>query len=182
MHAVAILDKQLLRQQTFYYHDGYIVNDYFDDKKFPEAEHLLKNTADMPYYIPGRNDIFKYADDSYFEMTPQLTALKHYIIKNMCNNEELVGYLVDDIELICSMEEPMQDIIYEFERRSIFFKDMEQLKSIIPLVEDVYNNVRTWSNKGHTYAEIYKITGRLITKRFHEQVEVLINNKTVTVR
>jgi hypothetical protein len=117
---LAILDKHLLRQQSLYYHDGYIINDYFGDEDLPEAELLLKNTADMPYYIPGKNDISKYADDSYFEMTPQLTALKHYIVKNMCSNEEIVGYLVDDIDLICSMEEPMQDIIYEFERRNIF--------------------------------------------------------------
>ena len=95
----------------------------------------------------------------------------------MRSNEELISYLVDDIELLCSMEEPVQDIIHEFERRDIFFKNMEQLNSIMPLNADVCSNVRTWSNRGYTYVEICKITDRLIPKRFHEPVEVLINNK-----
>lgn len=115
-------------------------------------------------------------------MTPQLIALKDFIIENMCGKEELVGYLIDDIELKCSMEEPMQDIIYEFERGDIFFKNMEQLKSIIPLIVDVYNNVKTWSNRGHTYVEICKITGKATLKRFHKPVEVLINNRSAILK
>ena len=57
-------------------------------------------------------------------------------------------------------------------------KIFQQLNSIIPLIVDVCSNVRTWSNRGYTYVEICKITGRSIPKRFHEPVEVLINNKT----
>ena len=178
----AIYNKFLSRQQIFYYYNEYIINDYFEYDDFHKVELLLEKTANIPYHIPDKNDISKYADDSYFEMTPQLMVLKDYIINNMCSNEELIGYLVDDIELLCSMEEPIQNIIYEFERRNIFFKNMDQLNYIMPLIADVHNNVRTWSNRGHTYTEIYKITGRFIPKRFHEPVEVLINNKPVIQR
>jgi len=52
-------------------------------------------------------------------MAPQLMALKDFITKNMCTNDELVGYLVDDIYLLNSMEKSVQDIIYEFGRRGI---------------------------------------------------------------
>jgi len=178
----AIFNKYSSRQQPFYDYNEYIINHYFDDENFCELELLLEKTANVSYYIPDRRNILKYADSSYFEMTAQIIALKDFIIKNMCSNEELAGYVVDDTELLCSMEEPMQSIIYEFERRHIFFKSMEQFNSIVSFIEDVYKNVRTWSNRGYTYTEICKITGKPIPKIFNEPVEVLINNKPATLK
>lgn len=174
-----IFNKHLMRQQPFYEYDEYVINHYFDDENLIEMEILLEKTTDLPYYIPDSKNILKYADGSYLETTPQMKALKDFIIDNMRVNEELAGYLVDDIEVVCSLEDTMQDIVYEFERRGIFFESMEQLNSLIPFVEDMYRNVRIWPNGGHTYAEIYKMTGRPAPKMCNEPVEVMINNKAI---
>ena len=172
-----ILDMYLSRQQLFYENDEFIVDEYFDDDNLDEMEQILENAEELTYYIPDRKDLLKYADSSYFEMTPQLITLKDFITNNMSINEEFAGYLVDDIQMICSMDYSLQDIVYEFERRKIYFESMDQFNLVVPLIEDVYRSVRTWSNLGHTYEEIYKITGKQAPKLFSEPVEVMINNK-----
>lgn len=173
-----ILDMYLSRQQLFYENDEFIVDEYFDDDNLDEMEQILENAEELTYYIPDRKNLLKYADSNYFEMTPQLITLKDFITNNMSTNEEFAGYLVDDIQMICSMDYSLQDIVYEFERRKIYFESMDQFNLVVPLIEDVYRNVRTWSNLGHTYEEILKITGKQAPKLFSEPVEVMINNKT----
>ncbi len=166
------------REQTFYEYDKYIVDDYFDEDNFDELEGLLEKTYGLPYYFPSEKIISLYAQDR-FEMTPQLKALRDFAANNMCSDEQMVEYLVDDVELLCSMEEPVKNIINEFERRGIYFKDMEQFKLAMALISDVYDHVRTWSNRGHTYAEIRRLTGKNSPRRFIEPVEAVVGNKKI---
>ena len=156
----AVLDALLSRQQMFYEDDDFIACDYFEDDNFVELESLLKYTDEIPFYMPSKDKFLKFEDDGYFEMIPQLQNLKDFILNNMSSNEQDVDYLIDDIEIICSMEESFQDILNEFERHNIIFENTSQLNKIIPLIIDIYNNVRTWSNRGHTYCEMSKITGK----------------------
>jgi len=168
----AVLALYLTRQQTFYEDDDFIVNHYFDEENLFEMNHILENADDMDHYIPGREDILKYSDDTYIEMTPQLEKLKAFMINNMNVSEEIAAEVVDDIEIECSMECSLQDIVYEFERRRIFFESMEQFDLAAPLINDVYDNVRTWINLGHTNAEMFEITGRTSPKITDEPVEL----------
>lgn len=173
----AVLDMHLSRQQPFYELDEFILDQYFDRDNLDEMEKILEGIEELTYYIPEKKDLLKYADDNYFEITPQLKKLKTFIINKMGINEELAGYLIDDIQMICSMDYSLQDVVYEFESRGIYFKSMEQFNSALPLIEDVYKNARTWSNLGHTYIEIYNITGKKPSNIFNEPVEIMINSK-----
>jgi len=168
----AVLAMCLSRQQPFYEDDDFIVNHYFDEENLYEMDLILENADDMTHYIPDREDILKYSDDTYIEMTPQLEKLRSFIINNMDVSDELAADIVDDIEVACSMECSLQDIVYEFERRKIFFKSTEQFDLIAPLLEDMYNNVRTWINLGHTNEEMSDITGRTSPKISDEHIEL----------
>ena len=112
------------------------------------------NREDKPHYIPERGELLKYADSAYFEWTPQLEVLQSFILEEMCDDKEIVKGLVDDIQLSCSMEADLQSIFSEFERREIYINDEGQLRKLIPLIMDVYNNTRLWANCGHTPKEI----------------------------
>lgn len=149
-----ILERHLSRQQAFSVYDGYIISDYFEYGEDEEFEQLLLNIKNKSYYIPDKKELLKYADDLYFEMTPQLVALKEYVLKNMCDDEQRVEYLIDDIQLACSTEAPLQEIFFEFERKRIEFSGMPQMNKVMGLITDVYNNTRLWSNRGHTPSEL----------------------------
>ena len=175
----AVLTMYLSRQQPFYEDDDFIVNHYFDEENLYEMDYILENADDMTHYIPDREDILKYSDDTYIEMTPQLEKLRSFIINNMDVSEEIATYVVDDIELSCSMECSLQDIVYEFERRKIFFKSTKQFDLVAPLIEDVCNNVRIWVNLGHTNTEVFEITGRTPLEVIDESIELVIDDETL---
>ncbi|MNO14476.1 hypothetical protein D3C76_41200 [compost metagenome] len=155
----AYLEISLSRQQRFDFESGYLLDSGLAQEE-GELESLLDQTQGKPQYVPGKSELLKYADDSYFEITPQLMALKNYILTHMTKDVEMVDYLIDDIQFGCSMELPLQGLMNEFDRRSLVFEDPKQAQQVIDLVTEVYNHTRVWSNCGHTPSEIRAFTGQ----------------------
>lgn len=147
------------RAQPFSVNQDYLLSDYFEDGNQEELEELLKRVNNKPYYIPGKNQFLKYSDSVYYELTPQLIRLKTFILQNLCKEEELAQTIVEDIQVACSMEEPFQEIMAEFEHRNIHIKNTELIKALAALINDVYNHTRLWSNRGRTPFEVQKSFG-----------------------
>jgi hypothetical protein len=139
----------------FWFVDGeYVLADYFADDYAHEIDAFLRKVKTKPYYLPGKKEFLKYASTFYFEPTPEMARLKTYIEQNLCKDERTLGALMDDIQLHFSMEASMEEILHEFERRDISFKNAAQLQEMMPLLIDVSNHTRIWSNRGHTPAEL----------------------------
>lgn len=149
----AYLEQFLSRQQKFEIESGYIMELGLGDEE-GELELLVEQTQGKPHYVPDKNELLKYADDNYFEMTPQLEELKKYILTHLTNDVEMVDYLIDDIQFTCSMELPLQEVMNEFERRNLQFEDAKQVERMVGLLTEVRNHTRVWSNCGHTPIEL----------------------------
>lgn len=162
------------RVQSWYLNRDNLINDYFSSDTDEEEELLIVQVKDKPYYIPDKKEFLNYSDSDYFENTPQLNNLKTYILRSLCKDEELVEYLIDDIQLACSMEEPLGEIMYEFERRDIRFNKREQVKTITSLIVDVINHTRIWSNRGHTPAELGSIHGNNLNENRQQASSIKI--------
>ncbi|NWL88620.1 hypothetical protein DMN77_13675 [Paenibacillus sp. 79R4] len=142
------------RDQLFRMYKGYLIVEdlvYSDDAS--EFKGLLEKMKGKSYHVPDKDELLKYSNGLYYEMTPQLTALRSYIIKELRPDPEFVDDLVDDIQLACSMEAPIQEIMHEFERRDIEFDSMEQVQMVVYLVTEAYNHTRLASNGGYTPLE-----------------------------
>lgn len=149
------LNQFLLRtDQYFELRQGYIASLDMEDKEF---EDLQGKVQGKPYYVPEAQELLKYADQDYFEMTPQLTALREFVTKEFHLDAESAEYLVDDIQLGCSMEASLQDLLYEFERRDLSFSSQNQAQQAVALIGDVYDHTRMWSNAGHTLDELRRM-------------------------
>ncbi len=157
-----IYDKLASRTQNFFNHGEYILEEYFGHVSYDEMDSFVEEIKDKPYYVPKKEELLKKAEDLYFELTPQLNTLKDYILSNMCKDEETVGSLIEDIELLCFMEQPFNEVIYEFKRNGILFESTRQLNTLMSLLADVYNNTRTWNNRGYTAKEMNEILGKNI--------------------
>lgn len=156
-----IYDKLASRTQDFFNHGEYILGEYFGHVSYNEMDSFVEKIKDKPYYIPTKEELLKKAEDLYFEITPQLTALRDYIISNMCKDKKTVDSLIEGIELLCFMEQPFNEVIYEFKRNGILFESTRQLNTLMSLLAD-YNNTRTWNNRGYTAKEMNEILGKNI--------------------
>ncbi|MGU3472003.1 YecA family protein [Paenibacillus sp. D51F] len=132
---------------------GFLYSDGLDGESLDDYEAFLESVQNKPYYIPPKEELLRYAEMDYFEKTPQLDVLKSYIMRQLGEGERMADAIVDDIQLACSMEEPLDVIMEEFERRSIRLSK-KQLTDMMPLIIDVHNTTRMWSNRGFTPHEL----------------------------
>ncbi len=146
------------RQQSWYRYRVDLLSDYFGPGNDDERVDLLKAVENKPYFVPDKEKFLAFADTDYIEMTPQLIQLQTYIAEHLCKDATMTEYLVDDIQLACSMEAPIDEIMYEFERRNIQI-NKRQLQEIIPLIINVKNHTRLWPNRGHTPVELREKLG-----------------------
>ncbi|AZK48485.1 Rho termination factor N-terminal domain-containing protein [Paenibacillus lentus] len=169
------------REQAYTLESGYIVDGYLTlEESQEELKALLLQIKDKPLFIPKREELLKYADEDYFEMTPQLTKLRAYVMKEISRDAEMVDHLIDDIQLACTMQATSGDLIREFERRELTFQSMEQADIVVALMNDVYNHTRQWIHRGHTPFEMSQIAGNVELRAAHRQLSPL-NKSQVSV-
>ncbi|MGG4552221.1 SEC-C metal-binding domain-containing protein [Paenibacillus humicus] len=176
-----LLGELTSREQNYTIEDGFIVDGYLSlEDSQGELKELLAQVQGKPYFIPKREELLKYADEDYFEMTPQLTKLRAYIMKEISRDAEMIDYLIDDIQLACTMQATSGELIHEFERRGLKFQSMEQADTVIALMNDVYNHTRLWMHRGHTPFEMNRISGNVELRAAHRQLSPL-NKSQVSV-
>jgi Predicted metal-binding protein related to the C-terminal domain of SecA len=141
-------------QQAWFYEGGKFISEGVDGE---EELKMLLDGIDKPHYIPDKERFLKYADDLYYDWTLQLENLKTYLTKTFPKHASLVDDLVDEIQLVCSMDASLDEVIYELERRGLEFNTEAQFERFIKLVIDVKNNTRLWANRGYTPNEFSQL-------------------------
>lgn len=122
-----------------------------------EFDSLLKMKGNKPYYIPEKNELLKYVDNFYFEKTKMYDDLIIYLQKNFFkHSRDSAERLAEDIQGMCQYGSDIQQILEMFEKRKVYFKDLNQTNEVMQLVMALSNNTRIWENNGHTPFEIFE--------------------------
>src|SRR5690606_37209995 len=58
-----------------------------------EAELYLEATKEKPFYVPEAEELLRYRDDNYIEMTPQAQALGKFVSQRLLFDDEEVAEL-----------------------------------------------------------------------------------------
>ncbi|NEU04474.1 SEC-C metal-binding domain-containing protein [Clostridium senegalense] len=135
----------------------------FDDEKIihqallvneGEYETLQELREGKEYKILPNEELLKYADEDYVELTEDHIKLKNYL-SEICMNAELAEETFEDICMgLVDSDFDIQRVLFELDRRKIEIKNRKQLDEIVKLVANVSNNSRKWSNKGFTPKEL----------------------------
>lgn len=134
--------------------DYFVMETIIDNNEF---DFMLRKKADKPYYVPAKDELLNYVDESYFENSKQYNNLLSYLKKNFFKpGDEKAEWLAEDIQGMCQFGVNMQAIFDSFNNMKISFKDMNQTNEVMQLVMDLSNNIRIWENNGHTQNEIFE--------------------------
>jgi hypothetical protein len=137
-----------------------INGDYFVHEtimEFDDFDAQLKQRKGKPFYIPAREKLLKYKEETYFEVTKQYQTLLSYITKNIFDGDEFAAeMLCEDVQGICQFGFSVQEIFEVFNTRGVDFKSEKQVNEVMQLVVELANNTRIWENNGHTPNEIFE--------------------------
>ncbi len=124
-----------------------IVDDDYEDTKAMQD--------DKPYYIPGKQTLLKYADDHYFEETPEFRALRDHLRFQRDMSFEKADDIAAEMHLLAAMnEQDMNEILGDAQRIGMTFGGREDLQAFMALYIDMANNARMHINRGHTPNEL----------------------------
>lgn len=134
--------------------DYFVMETIIDNNEF---DLMIRKKADKPYYVPAKEELLNYVDESYFEKSKQYNNLLSYLQKNFFKpGDEKAEWLAEDIQGMCQFGVNMQAIFDSFNKMKISFKDMNQTNEVMQLIMDLSNNIRIWENNGHTPNEIFE--------------------------
>ena len=134
--------------------DYFVMETIIDNNEF---DLMLRKKADKPYYVPAKEELLNYVDESYFEKSKQYNNLLSYLQKNFFKpGDEKAEWLAEDIQGMCQFGVNMQVIFDSFNKMKISFKDINQTNEVMQLIMDLSNNIRIWENNGHTPNEIFE--------------------------
>ncbi|MFS0689327.1 SEC-C metal-binding domain-containing protein [Sporosarcina sp. 179-K 8C2 HS] len=114
---------------------------------------ILNEGQVKPYYVPEKDELLRYAEDAYFEPTPQHEELKQLMMKEGFPEERIereIRMLVEELSV------PSASIISIFQpfASRLGLNDKAQIYSYAQRVTDIANTTRYWKNRGHTPIEL----------------------------
>ena len=115
---------------------------------------LQRQVQGKPFYVPAKDELFKYEDDLYYPPTDELDALQSFLLQEICPDKMAAEELADEIKLLCMSEASSNEIMKELERHNLVFKSEQQVKNLALLIVDVSNTSRMVSNRGFTPLEL----------------------------
>lgn len=152
---VYVLCKREMEYQT----DGnQVINTiYYSDLADPNGlGNLLRQVEGKPFFVPAKDELFKYEDELYYPSTPELDALQAFLLQEICTDKKEAGELADEIKLRCMSESSLGEIMKELEKHNLIFKSEQQVDSLTKLIMAVNNTSRMISNRGFTPLEILR--------------------------
>ncbi|MTV50521.1 nucleic acid-binding protein [Heliobacillus mobilis] len=126
-----------------------------------EFEEKLRQRKGKPFYIPKQEELLKYKEESYFEVTKEYEALRSYLTLNIFEGDEAKAEkLCEEVQGICENCFSMELIFDVFNREDVIFKNEDQVNEVLQRVMALANNTRIWENNGHTPSEIFNMMER----------------------
>ena len=105
-------------------------------------------------YLPQKGEILRYADDWFYEKTPQHFATRSFIERHSDFDAETLDDVMDDITYQFQEACPIEELLTDLIEKGVKCKDRESSAALMMLLTDQENNTRSWPNRGNTPVEL----------------------------
>jgi hypothetical protein len=113
--------------------EDYIVSRAFEDNGFEDVQKFADIIYANPRYAPGEKEFLKYGSYEYYEITPQIRALKKYLLTNTNTEDFVANIIVDEIHHLSAVQGKPQEFVDVFNKYKIITKE-EQVYDLMKLV------------------------------------------------
>ncbi len=128
-----------------------IMDERVDDPK--ELKAAIKKHDELDYYPFSKRQLLDASDSDFFERTPVMKKLAHFLINNYGFTKNEADYILLEISDMIMMKCSTQDIL-ELLLNFIEIPDSQTAQILADLVTSVFTHTRMWELKGHTPYEL----------------------------
>lgn len=108
-----------------------------------------------PYYIPDKEELLCYADPSYCLKTPEVTALKAFLMDTLALSDDLATTFLEDLVFDARVQEDrLQEHLNQLESWGVTFGSDAKVQRFITLYQNFHNAMRLPCNRGCTPDEL----------------------------
>ncbi|MCD8332095.1 MAG: SEC-C domain-containing protein [Oscillospiraceae bacterium] len=119
----------------------------------------LRGQQGKPYYVPEKKTFLAYADFSYWEPTPEATALREFLLTRISPEEELLNIVFQNIYYnVRCLNADLGQIIDLLDRIGVKFKSTHEIHTFAKIYTAFCNNARLQCNRGYTPNELSAMT------------------------
>ncbi|MGL4372690.1 MAG: YecA family protein, partial [Turicibacter sp.] len=122
----------------------------FDDE---DVLKLHEKQLDKPYYMPTKEEVLTFGE-GLGEWTSQLLKVKEYVLKNICEDENMATEIVSEMGDAFTYQYEPKLAFMALEKRSIELSSFELGQGLMLLLMEASNFARTWENRGFRPSEI----------------------------
>lgn len=143
--------------QLFFMEDSYIMDEIYGMNDFgihEDYQEMLKEQGSKPYYVPGKEELLKYADGIYTEENEAYLSMLSYMKGNMGMDEASGRDVCADIQLMIRHDAMPGRVLAECERIGVTFASNEIAAGFLQQIMQMYNHTRIAGNRGYTPEEI----------------------------
>ena len=140
--------------------DKVVENDLIKDDRYKKLE---KRMLDIGYYIPSVENIEAYSRDRYPSDVPQYIELYKYFIRKLKWKKKKAAAMCTEAARGFSYDEDVPEYLEELYEKGIPRDNPDEIRKIMKLVIDVYNNTRNVHMHGHTTDEVYQLMPQEVT-------------------
>ncbi|MDE6780933.1 MAG: hypothetical protein K2J40_05690, partial [Ruminococcus sp.] len=145
---------------------------------YDDFETMMFLHTGKPYYVPAKEELLKYADDFYYEETPQTKAVFDFFVNEMGMDKKRADDMVcETISTMCISLAEAEVPFHDFARMKIYFT-IEQAEKFLNLFVDLYNNTRHPFNRGYTPSEMQKRVVPLSVSQIDSEEKSAVNGFT----
>ena len=150
--AIEFLNVVGRRQNYFWWDPPYIVSDYFMHEG--EYEEYLKNRSPVDYYVPTKEELNYYMENEFDEENIYYKKMMRFLEKDGQLDLRALENISVSIEVSCTLDGSLQQIIDEMTDEGFDFDDIDELNEFAQLYMNLNNNTRKWAIKGHKPVEL----------------------------
>ena len=134
----------------------------FDD----DYEEMQTSQARKPFYIPQKNELLQYSENSFCEVNASYIAMRELLIAKMNLSYDDAEDVTSDLQLMAYMAETsIEHIFSEMERMRVTIQSEEDVRLFIDQYFDIVYNTRTPVNRGYTSNELLAMCGMPLEMR-----------------
>jgi hypothetical protein len=145
---------KLDKKSWMYYciYENAIVNTTVPDEVIDE---VIYRQQGKKYYIPTEEELLCRADEGFYEETPEVNSLYHYLCYTLKTSPLIADRFL--VKLIRSLiaDRRLHDLMTLLDEFHIELRDIDQANEMLGYILNLSNHTRMWSNCGFTPDEMF---------------------------